>query len=100
MSDPNGHWLPFSLFLLPAFALPAFFLHPDGFTWVFLRSIRDSIIRVFTTIGQVKAVLREGALVTYLAIFWVFAVGAAVIAVRRMPLTNPLMQVGGGACVC
>jgi hypothetical protein len=42
---------------------------------------------------QVKAVLREGALVTYLAIFWVFAVGAAVIAVRRMPLTNPLMQV-------
>ena len=41
--------------------------------------------------------LREGALVTYLAIFWVFAVGAGVIAVRRMPLTNPLMQVGVAA---
>ena len=46
---------------------------------------------------QVKAVLREGALVTYLAIFWVFAVGAGVIAVRRMPLTNPLMQVSTAA---
>ena len=55
METSGNGWLPFSLFLLPAFALPAFFLHPDGFTWVFLRSIRDSIIGVFTTIGQVRS---------------------------------------------
>jgi hypothetical protein len=42
---------------------------------------------------KVKDVLREGALVTYLAVFWAFAVFGSLFLVRRMHLTNPILQV-------
>ena len=76
--------LVMALVVLPALTLPAFFLHPGGFTWIVIDHISTFFKNIVGGAHVALDILREGNLTTFVVLLWLVVGAVAIHFVRKM----------------